>query len=259
MTTRAPAIRRHHHPRFETRIGRHIALLRRSEGQHAEHQRRRRPGGAVNPLWIQAFLLRKSADQFVGKIVGIASAQRNDAATASRAAWQGPSGFSFESISTASLACGRRREAAASIGSDIPRNAAAAEAAADRCRNERREKRAIGNLQEGECIRKFAQVARALGVRRVHVQSVRRKRAARAPNLVLILLPPRVIPRPRLDLIVLLILDLQLAVAAVELGIGRRIADVVLAAQFGRDLVEGFPQLVELVPHVDDASARSAR
>jgi hypothetical protein len=70
-------------------------------------------------------------------------------ATASRAAWQGPSGFSFESISTASLACGRRRAAAASMGSDMPWNAAAAVAAADKCRNERRENRGMETSRKG--------------------------------------------------------------------------------------------------------------
>src|ERR1700747_57403 len=62
---------------------------------------------------------------------------------ASRAAWHGPSGFSFESIITASGA-GRRRKAAASMGAVITRTAATADAAADRWRNERREKRGIG-------------------------------------------------------------------------------------------------------------------
>src|SRR5580704_9038783 len=61
-----------------------------------------------------------------------------------------------------------------------------------------------------------------------------------------------VIARPGLDLVTLLVLDLQLAVAAVELGIGGGIADVVLAAQFSRDLVEGFPELIELVADIDD-------
>src|ERR1700726_1290741 len=73
------------------------------------------------------------------------------AETASRALWQGPRGFSLESISTASFACGRRRAAAASMGSDIPWNAATAEAAADRCRNERREKRGM-ETSARECI-----------------------------------------------------------------------------------------------------------
>jgi hypothetical protein len=35
--------------------------------------------------------------------------------------------------------------------------------------------------------------------------------------------------------------DFQLAIAAIELGISRRVAQVVLAAQFGGDLVEGLP------------------
>src|SRR5882757_7208697 len=73
------------------------------------------------------------------------------AESASRAVWQGPSGFSFESISTASGAWGRRRAAAASIGSVMPRKAAAADAAADRCRKERREKRGMGTSAR-ECI-----------------------------------------------------------------------------------------------------------
>src|ERR1700689_849094 len=72
------------------------------------------------------------------------------AATASRAAWQGPSGFSLASIRTASLPCGMRwRAAAASMGSVIPWKTAAADAAADRCRNERREKRGMGTLRKG--------------------------------------------------------------------------------------------------------------
>src|ERR1019366_2425129 len=73
---------------------------------------------------------------------------------ASRAAWHGPSGFSLESIITASGACGRRRAAAASKGSDIPWNAATADAAADKCRNERREKRGMESSAR-ECIRMF--------------------------------------------------------------------------------------------------------
>ena len=61
----------------------------------------------------------------------------------------------------------------------------------------------------------------------------------------------RVISGPRLDLIALFILDLELAVAAVEFRVGRSEADVVLAAQLGGDLVEGLLQLVHLVAHVD--------
>src|ERR1700687_977047 len=60
------------------------------------------------------------------------------AAAASRAEAAGPSGFSFLSIWTPSI--GKRfRAARASIGSVTMRNASAAEAAADRLRNERRE------------------------------------------------------------------------------------------------------------------------
>src|SRR5579863_10533736 len=70
------------------------------------------------------------------------------AAMASRADCEGPSGFSLESMTTASGACGLRREAAASIGSVMTRKAAAADAAADRCRKERREKRGMRHLYE---------------------------------------------------------------------------------------------------------------
>src|ERR1700758_1246912 len=70
------------------------------------------------------------------------------AAMASRADCEGPSGFSLESMTTASAACGLRREAAASIGSVVMRKAAAADAATDRCRKERREKRGMRHLHE---------------------------------------------------------------------------------------------------------------
>src|ERR1019366_9486394 len=65
-------------------------------------------------------------------------------------------------------------------------------------------------------------------------------RSDRSTNSVLF--PPRVIPRPRLDFVVLL-------------GLGRCIADVVLAGQVRRDLVEGLPQLIELVANVDHSPA----
>src|ERR1700734_2965713 len=62
---------------------------------------------------------------------------------ASRAAEQGPSGFSLESIMTPSLGTDLRenvgRAAAASMGSVTIWKAAAAEAVAESCRNERRE------------------------------------------------------------------------------------------------------------------------
>jgi hypothetical protein len=56
---------------------------------------------------------------------------------ASRADWLGPSGFSLESIMTASFEDGLRRAAAASTGSVTIWKAAAA---AESCRNDRREK-----------------------------------------------------------------------------------------------------------------------
>lgn len=56
-----------------------------------------------------------------------------------------------------------------------------------------------------------------------------------------------------LNFVVLLVLNFDFAIAAVERGIGGRVADVVLTSQFGRDLVEGFFQFVEFVSHVDDA------
>src|SRR5208337_81058 len=62
------------------------------------------------------------------------------AATASRAPGHGPSGFSLASIRIASFgnSCPRAR-APASIGSVTMRNATAAEAAADKLRNDRRD------------------------------------------------------------------------------------------------------------------------
>src|ERR1700739_4420859 len=70
-----------------------------------------------------------------------------------QAAAQGPRGFSLESISTALGPCGMRwRAAAANAGSLNPRKAAAADAAAERCRKDRREKRGIGTSAK-ECIR----------------------------------------------------------------------------------------------------------
>src|SRR5437868_12474779 len=71
------------------------------------------------------------------------------AAIASRADADGPNGFSLESIRIASGPCGLRREAAASIGSVIKRKLAPADAAADRCRKERREKRGMRILRLG--------------------------------------------------------------------------------------------------------------
>src|SRR5260370_37109426 len=65
----------------------------------------------------------------------------------------------------------------------------------------------------------------------------------------------RIISSPRLDFVVLFTLDFQFAVASVQFGVEGRVAEVVLAAQLGGDLVEGLSQLVELVPHVDDAAS----
>ena len=57
----------------------------------------------------------------------------------------------------------------------------------------------------------------------------------------------------------MLVLDLQLPIAPVELQVGGNVADVVLAAQFLGDLVERFTQLVELVADIDDAATSLLR
>src|SRR6185369_15855813 len=58
-----------------------------------------------------------------------------------------------------------------------------------------------------------------------------------------------------LNLIILLVgLDLHLAECTVQGGVGGSVADVVLAAQFTRDLVEGVFQFLHLVTDVDDAA-----
>src|SRR5712691_10894664 len=62
----------------------------------------------------------------------------------------------------------------------------------------------------------------------------------------------RIVPSARLDLVILLALDFQLPVAAVQFGVEGRVAEVVLAAQLGGDLVEGLTQFVELVADVDN-------
>src|SRR5579864_3612435 len=160
------------------------------------------------------------------------------AAIASRADWDGPKGFSLESISTASGACGLRREAAASMGSVVNRKVAAAEAAADRCRKERREKRGMRILR--------------LGSLKHEPRKVKRLCRFQLPSVLCF---TRVISGAGLDLIALLALDFDLAVGSVFLFVGGRVADVVLAAEFGGDLVEGFAQLVELIADVDHAPA----
>src|SRR5512141_2075638 len=57
-----------------------------------------------------------------------------------------------------------------------------------------------------------------------------------------------------LYLVALLALDFHLTVGSVFLFVGGRVADVVLAAEFGGDLVKGLAQLVELVADIDDAA-----
>src|SRR5437016_13554701 len=64
----------------------------------------------------------------------------------------------------------------------------------------------------------------------------------------------RVITRARLYLVALLFgLDLNLAKSPIALGIGRGIADVVLAAQFLSDLIKGLFEFFELVSYFNDA------
>ena len=74
-------------------------------------------------------------------------------------------------------------------------------------------------------------------------------------GLFLVLVAAGVVAGAGLDFVALLVLDLQLPIGAVLLGVGGGVADVVLAAEFGGDLVEGVPQLVELVADIDDAAA----
>src|SRR5271163_1257755 len=52
-------------------------------------------------------------------------------------------------------------------------------------------------------------------------------------------------------------LHFQVEVAAVEHRVRRSVAEVVLAAQFGGNLIERFFQFVEFVTHVDDAASGS--
>src|SRR5580704_17535341 len=64
-----------------------------------------------------------------------------------------------------------------------------------------------------------------------------------------------VVSGARLNLVALFALDLELAVAAVKLGVVGRVADVVLAAQFGGDLVESVSQLLEVVANIDQPAS----
>src|ERR1700683_4393643 len=65
----------------------------------------------------------------------------------------------------------------------------------------------------------------------------------------------RVVSRATLDFVVFFGFNFQFAVSAVELGIGGGVTEVVLAAEFGSNLVEGLFQFVELVADVDDAAS----
>ena len=123
--------------------------MRVAESHHAERQWRRGPHGGGYEFGIEAFHLREGLDQFVGQIVGVSPALGNDGRHCVAADWEGPEGFRSESIMTVSGACGLRREAAASMGSVAKRKVAAAEAAADKCRKERREKRGMRILRLG--------------------------------------------------------------------------------------------------------------
>src|SRR5258708_33757675 len=57
-----------------------------------------------------------------------------------------------------------------------------------------------------------------------------------------------------LDFVILFGLDFQLAISAILHRVGRGIAEVVLAAQFIGNLVEGLPHLVGFVAHGDYAA-----
>src|SRR5215469_16830965 len=82
-----------------------------------------------------------------------------------------------------------------------------------------------------------------------------RKRARPGMHVPSLLVRRCVVPGSGLDFVVLFGLNLQLAIAPVLGSVGGCVSDVVLAAQFGGNLVEGFSQLVEFVADVDDAAA----
>src|SRR5579864_3415847 len=65
----------------------------------------------------------------------------------------------------------------------------------------------------------------------------------------------RVITGASLNLVILLALDFELAVAAVQLAVRRSIANVVLAPKLVCDLVKSFLELLELVAHIDHPPA----
>ena len=67
-----------HHAEFESGIAGHVALLRRSEGQHAVAQRWRGTHGGVNVVGIQALHLSKSLYEIFGELIEVASALRKE-------------------------------------------------------------------------------------------------------------------------------------------------------------------------------------
>ena len=76
-----------------------------------------------------------------------------------------------------------------------------------------------------------------------------------SPDL-LFLPASRVIAAPGLDLVLSLLgFDLQFAEAAIASGIGWSVADVVLAAEFGGNVVEGLTQVIDLVANIHDSAS----
>jgi len=84
---------------------------------------------------------------------------------------------------------------------------------------------------------------------------VREEGAERTLKASVGLVSDGVVTATGLDLVALLGAQLELAEGAVLNAVGRGIAEVVLAAEFASDLVEGFFELVELVADFDDAAA----
>src|SRR3954467_6561378 len=127
------------------------------------------------------------------------------------------------------------------MGSLMNRKLAAAVAAAERCRKERREKRGMRILRVGSLQQERGKVKGRLFTFRVP-----RFQHSGYKGWLLRLFAS-VIAGPGLDFVTLLVFDLDLAVGAVLLLVGGGIADVVLATELGGDLVKGFTQLVEFV------------
>ena len=67
-----------HRASFITRIGSDVASLRRRERYDREAKRGSGAGEGVDVIGVQSFLLGEGLDEFVGKIVEIASAKRED-------------------------------------------------------------------------------------------------------------------------------------------------------------------------------------